>query len=406
MPRPKSTIPSYRKHKASGQAYVRINGQNIYLGKHNSSESKEQYQRLLAENPSPTKSLVITKGQPLTVAALVAKYVDLGPKHDSCPDRLKSAIKPLLELYATLPAQDFGPLKLKAVRSRMIDVGNRNGKHKSKAPDGTEKHRPLAISYINPLMKVIVRIFRWGVSQELVPVAVFQSLETVENLTLKDVLKNQKLKSPKKVKPVSPEYIQAVLPHLLPEVAAMVQLQLVCPLRPDELTIMRPMDIDTSQVVWKYTIGSRYHGGLGHKTDWIDGEDKVVYLGPHAQAILTPLLATCPDRGAFLFSPKRAVIALYDRRCKRPENKVEWKRNLRDRYNHQTYWKAVTRACELAGVPKWTPNQLRHTGATLIREELGLQAAQVALGHRNISTTQIYAEKSEQLQREVASKMG
>lgn len=228
----------------------------------------------------------------------------------------------------------------------------------------------------------------------------------MENLTLQDVLKNQKLKPPKKVKPVTQEHIHAVLPHLLPEVAAMVQLQLVCPLRPDEITIMRPMDIDTSQVVWKYTIGSRYYGGLGHKTDWIDGEDKVIYLGPNAQAILTPLLAACPAKDAFLFSPKRAVMAQHDRRRKRPAKQVEWERVLNDRYNDASYRKAVTRACKVVGIPQWTPNRLRHTGATLIRQELGVQAAQVALGHKNLSTTQIYAEQSERLQREVASKMG
>lgn len=38
-------------------------------------------------------------------------------------------------------------------------------------------------------------------------------------------------------------------------------------------------------------------------------------------------------------------------------------------------------------------NQLRRTCATLVRAELGLEAAQSVLGHSEINTTQIYAEK-------------
>jgi site-specific recombinase XerD len=43
---------------------------------------------------------------------------------------------------------------------------------------------------------------------------------------------------------------------------------------------------------------------------------------------------------------------------------------------------------------KWAPNRLRHTAGTLIREEYGVEAASVILGHRSISTSEIYAEKN------------
>ena len=41
--------PSYLLHKASGQARVRINGRDIYLGRHGSRESRELYDDLIAE---------------------------------------------------------------------------------------------------------------------------------------------------------------------------------------------------------------------------------------------------------------------------------------------------------------------------------------------------------------------
>ena len=41
--------PKYALHKPSGHARVRINGKDFYLGEHNSKESLEEYDRLLAK---------------------------------------------------------------------------------------------------------------------------------------------------------------------------------------------------------------------------------------------------------------------------------------------------------------------------------------------------------------------
>ncbi len=41
----------------------------------------------------------------------------------------------------------------------------------------------------------------------------------------------------------------------------------------------------------------------------------------------------------------------------------------------------------------WHPNQLRHTAATDIRAEFGIEAAQVLLGHSSANMTEIYAER-------------
>lgn len=42
-------VPKYRLHKGSGQALVQIDGDRIFLGRHGSAESKENYQRMIAE---------------------------------------------------------------------------------------------------------------------------------------------------------------------------------------------------------------------------------------------------------------------------------------------------------------------------------------------------------------------
>ncbi|MCA9018460.1 MAG: hypothetical protein KDA77_24275, partial [Planctomycetaceae bacterium] len=49
MPRLSSTLPRYRKHRASGQAIVELNGHRHYLGPHGTKASKVEYDRLIAE---------------------------------------------------------------------------------------------------------------------------------------------------------------------------------------------------------------------------------------------------------------------------------------------------------------------------------------------------------------------
>jgi integrase len=46
-------------------------------------------------------------------------------------------------------------------------------------------------------------------------------------------------------------------------------------------------------------------------------------------------------------------------------------------------------------VPKWTPYQIRHLTATVIREALGLEGSQALLGHSDRQMTEHYAKLSE-----------
>jgi integrase len=132
--------------------------------------------------------------------------------------------------------------------------------------------------------------------------------------------------------------------------------------------------------------------------DYKDEEiEKIVCFGPKAQAILTPWLDRAPT--TYLFSPKEVSKAALAKRTKRanpkPRNRPKkgTPRPPREHYDDETYCRAVKRLCKQAGVPKWTPNQLRHNAGTDIRRKHGLEAARLILGHRSMATTEIYAEK-------------
>ena len=70
------------------------------------------------------------------------------------------------------------------------------------------------------------------------------------------------------------------------------------------------------------------------------------------------------------------------------------------------YRKHRTSGQAIVTLDRWSPNRLRHSAATEIRKQFGLEAAQVSLGHSSADITQIYAERDAELVGEVARKIG
>jgi integrase len=52
------------------------------------------------------------------------------------------------------------------------------------------------------------------------------------------------------------------------------------------------------------------------------------------------------------------------------------------------------------------PHQLRHTAATELRKTHGLEAAQVILGHKTLTVTQLYAEKNVEAAMKIMAEIG
>ena len=78
-------------------------------------------------------------------------------------------------------------------------------------------------------------MFKWGVANELIPASVHHALLAVGGLRLGRC----QARESEPVRPVPVEHVNAVLPHVSPQVAAMVRLQLLTGMRPGEVVVMR-----------------------------------------------------------------------------------------------------------------------------------------------------------------------
>ena len=381
MPQLAPRTPSYRLHKPTGLAVVTLDGRDFYLGGHGSPESRAEYDRMVAQWLTNGRRLAAPStgkaaGTDITVNEMVLAYLDHADgyyvkrgKPTVEPGNIRLAIRPLRQLYGHSPAREFGPLALKAVRRAMVDSG-------------------LCRLEINRRVGRVVRAFKWGVSEEMIPPSVHQALQTVPGLRHG----RSEVRESEPVRPAPEVSVDAIAPHVCGQVWAMVQLQRLTGMRPGEVTIMRTRDLDMSGPVWIYVPET-------HKTEH-RGRERRVFLGPQVQAILRPWLR--PDLNVYLFSPAEATAARMSKLREGRKTPVQPSQKNRAKsrpskspgrlYSVESYRRAVSVGCDKAGVPRWHPHQLRHNAATRLRREFGLDTARAVLGHSSTAVTEIYAE--------------
>ena len=283
MPKLNSSLPKYQRHRASGQAVVTLYGKDFYLGPHGSKASKAEYDRLVGEwiaagRPSRPPS----QTSDITVVELAAAYKRFAQGYyqkngepTETVHQVNRASTLVCEKYGRTPATEFGPLAFQAFQADLIG-------------------RDLCRKTVNHLASTVRRMFRWGVTKELVPVTVYQALLAVPNVPKGRTAARE---SPP-VRPVEDSVVEATLPKLPAVVADMVRFQRLTGARPGEVCQLRPMDIDRSQEVWRYRPAS-------HKTEHHD-KQRVIFIGPKAQDVLRPYLLRSAD--AHCFSPAESEI--------------------------------------------------------------------------------------------------
>lgn len=428
----RASAPKLCRHKSRQQGYVTLDGREHYLGHWPATrvrtpppDVRARYDDLIANWLANGRKLRDQR-PPLTINDLVLAYLEWARCHyipkrpkDDQNRFIRSAVHIVRVLFGRTPAAEFGPKKLRSVQQAMIERG-------------------WCRSTLNAQVDRVRRMFKWAVTEEMIPGDVYHALRAVTGVRRG----TPGVREPEPVHPVAADIVEATLPHLTPTIQAMVRVQLLTGMRPGEVCQLRADDIETDGATGLWVFRPKQHKTKHH------GRDRVVFIGPKARDILQPFLTA---GNSFLFSPRAAER---DRNASRRENRMSPmtpsqaarsasatpKRPKREKYDETSYRNAIYRACDKAFPPlpplvrrsgeklrqwksrltpaerealshwrsehHWHPNQLRHTAATLVRQQHGIETARVVLGHSKLTTTEIYAEADRLKAAEVMAKIG
>jgi integrase len=416
----RSKVPKYRHFKARNIGFVCWQGKRHYFPGHpyNSKASIDAYKAFLVLNcsadPAAMTSQVVTlpkiPSENLTVAAFADHFLKYA--HEAYPGKRGEALRYMrivtliVERYGALPVTSFGPLKLTAIRDELANKPQYRTYRNRKGKVAGKREYRLSRRTINTLIGMAKRWFKWGVSQELIDPNQLVALQTVKGLAYG----RSKAVETCPREPVEWSVVEKIFPHVSPVVADMIRLQWHTGCRAQNICSLCPFEVDTSVQPWVWRPSN-------HKGQW-RGNELVIFIGPQAAEILRPYLDR--PKHTFCFSPKEAREAQLRAQGKKVSASF---RTLTDRYQIDTYQKALIHGIaaqakprieqpyrreyfEAAGIEYWTPHQLRHAKAQMIRDTYGLEAAQAVLGHSSLTATQIYARKRLDLARELAEKCG
>ena len=313
-------------------------------------------------------------------------------------DTVNLAMDALVEKYTGMAADDIGAPEVKRLVDGMIVGVDRHGITRARS-----------IWTVNGRLRIIKQAYKWARLYGLV------SKETAYDVALVPPLRvgRSEAKAPRKVLPVAASVLEATIAAATPTIADMIRTLLLTGMRPGEMCAMRACDIERDGDVWVYR-------PVSHKTQH-RGKDRIILIGPQAQAILKPYIARRMKLSEYVFLPVEAHREALERRgfpkviayqCSRSRFKPG------RCFRHDTFHGQVSRTCDRAFDAdgekrkardysyRWHPHRLRHNAATRVREQFGIEAAKDLLGHSSLTTAMIYAEKSMDRMKEIVAKAG
>jgi len=401
--------PPITRHK-SGQARIRVAGEDIYLGVYGSEEAQAAYARVVTQlqhagGASGQPATLLQALERATVGRVVASFLDhaqleYDPRGREY-EQFRQSVRPLVRLYGPTPAEQFDVDCLEAVRNAMTSGSWMTAEELAQA---RHRRRPagLARNTANRRVNRLRLLWRWAEKQKLVPRGAYAGVAVLRPIPEHA----RRVRHTKPRRPTTRADLNAVVPFCPPQIAAMLELQWLSGMRSCEVRGMCRADIDRDGPAidgvksWLYRVQKDFD-----KNAW-RGEDnhapRVVALGLECQRIIMPWLR---DHDGFLFRPAH-----------RHRQKL-------DHYTCYTYAQAVRRACRRASIvltrgqdllvrERWArrikivPYGGRHAAKMRITKELGADAARAVLGQKSIQTTTHYGEIDVQHAAEAMAKLG
>lgn len=343
----RKNLPKLCHHKPSNRGYIYINRQKIYLGSWPSFrvsppeeliQAYHLYLKKVILNGSQTQ-LKPDKLKPKKVIELCSLFI--ASKTSSGDKNNYNIIQKFFkEMFPSIKINNFGPHHLLELQKEFIARG-------------------LTRQGINKRINLTRRIFRWGVSQNLVYQQIFEALKSIFPVK-KGMAKESKIKSPANINDV-----YKTMKFLHPMLNAMIQLQLLTGMRPSEICKINMVDIETKDPkCWWYKPAN-------HKTSW-RGKIRSIPLTIKSIKIIKKFLLNAKSTGGYLFSPM----------CR---DRVS--ASAGSFYTTSEYGKAIRQAAIRAKIEPWSPNQIRKYAAQKLLEEQGIESASALLGHSCVDIT-------------------
>ena len=371
---------------------VYLHGKKIRLGRTGTPEADDNFRKIQIQVLTDPTCLA-PKPQQVMVDTLCFAYLEYAQEHDPGHySSIKTAVGILLRHFTGQLVDLLDSRSFLFLQGQFVAHG-------------------VSRKYCNTLLNHIRAMLKWGAIRKLVSTLVHSEAKLVP--ALKKGKTSAYEKPPRQEVP--DDVFFRTLPHLLPTIRDMVQVQRLAIMRPSEVFRMKPGEIDTEfktdegVVIWMYTPGT-------NKNSWREkykaGEYvRIIPLGKTEQDIIAPRLVGRSDTD-YLFNPKDTVQERIARDATKRKSKVQPsqikrkersaknpKRKDRDCYDKNSYNRAITRSIETANkglpdnekIPNWTPYQLRHAAITDIAlQTKSLDIARASAGQKSISVTQGY----------------
>lgn len=380
-------IPEMGRH-SSGQARVRWQGKAVYFGRFGSTEAHRRYAewREKIEAGEATTERVPHAGQvTLTVGDLCTQYRAWIVATDRYTKNGNPTPQRHLIERALVQFEEFvGNLRVSQLSEGVIVQWR----------DRIELNRKLTRGGVNRKVQMLLGALRWGKTRGLLPKTVWSDCRDVEPLKKGECgNRRERLRERRAVTLEEVEKVAAACSCR--HVAAMLRVQALIGCRPGEIAAMRWADIDKTPIVidgvalWTYRVAASATKTAHH------GRSITYPISPRAQAILTEFQAV-PN--ALIFSPAQSMAERGRSRKTAPAFGPQW--------TARAYRNAVVRACELAGVPYFTPHEIRHGAITRAAEAHGVLAAQRLANHSSAATTARYLHTDDDAAYRVAARIG
>jgi integrase len=410
---PRATI-----HKASGRARVRLCGREYWLGIAGTKEADDKFRLLVASfvasgGTSVDESVLASGPVVVTVKPGAAVAVELAPappaalsiggllvrylqavKGNRTPEELRGCsrwwrarqVANALDSRTAVPVELLGPRMLREVRDELVALP-------MEAKRGGESvHRTRGV--INRTIREIVSMLKWAVGEELVPVERYQALRCLTGLRAGD---NTPARESVPRKGVPDSEVAAICPFLPPVLADVIWFSRHSRCRPGEafrlcMADLRPAGVPGAEDALEWNLAE-------HKTAH-HGKVRRIGVGPQAREILS--------RWSGGKAPTELVFTRTDVERVRTETTIRTRKDQKagERLTSEYLRRSVLRACEAAGVPRWTPYQVRHAGLQETRDIAGPETAQAVGGQSHLKTVEIYAQASFEKAAQFAAKYG